>query len=73
MTAINQFPYTSWSIKHVTLDGSTQVVKTFTSFDKAIEEYQIVLRGRSHKNVELFPIEKGPGIKVNINSTSKTK
>jgi len=56
MAAINQLPYTSWSIKHVTLDGRTQVLKTFTSFDKAIEEYQIVLKGKSHKNVELFPV-----------------
>ena len=57
MTAINcTQSYNSWSIAHVSLDGSVKVEQSFTSFNKAIEEYQKILRGRSHKNVELFPV-----------------
>lgn len=55
MTAINSSYYTHWEISHVSLDGSVRVQKSFTSFNKAIDEYQKILRGKSHKNVELFP------------------
>ena len=56
MTAINSSYYTHWEIRHVSLDGRTKVQQRFTSFNKAIDEYQKILRGKSHKNVELFPI-----------------
>jgi len=56
MTAINSSFYSQWEIRHVSLDGSIKVQQSFTSFNKAIDEYQKILRGKSHKNVELFPI-----------------
>ena len=56
MTAINSSYYSQWEIRHVSLDGRVRVQQSFTSFNKAIDEYQKILHGKSHKNVELFPI-----------------
>jgi len=49
--------FIGWQINHETLDGNIKTACTFHNLDTALAEYQKIVRHKSHKNVELFPIK----------------